>query len=359
MSLFPVVCLLNRWQKASSARYLQKKVRDLTTSWSSKFPSPDSADVICTENEVIQYCALTQYSCKPLCPLWSDLIVTEIEVSQCCALPQYSCKIWSDYLRDREESVLVTEPTLLQNALPLLLTRFKLRSRWSSSGHCPNTRASLSDQTVLKFELPLRSRYTSDGQCANTPGSLSASCPFISHFGSSSAVMRFPRTVMSRVAWKRTLALPLPYHYGCRPRRSSSIGQWLTDASCPLSLWHSSRSFSVWSSCQVVGTSPRVVTKASVTISNGCVYVAYLVTCVVFFCTVDWLTSSVSPFPPDYFAGDISLSHIDFLCVCPDECSSFSGDVVSRRVTSLRTLNRLLVVILVTRHSEVCLSSLH
>ena len=93
MSLFRVVCLLNRWKSASSARCLQKKARGLTTPRSSKPPSPDSADVIGAEIEVSQRCALPQHSCKALGPVWSDFpIASEIEVSQRCALRQHSCK---------------------------------------------------------------------------------------------------------------------------------------------------------------------------------------------------------------------------------------------------------------------------
>ena len=102
MSLFLVACLLNRWQRASSARCLQIKARGLTTPRSSKPPFPDSAEVIATENEVSQRCALRQHSCKTLCPGCSNAIVLEIEVSQRSALPQHSCKalcpVWSDVI---------------------------------------------------------------------------------------------------------------------------------------------------------------------------------------------------------------------------------------------------------------------
>jgi hypothetical protein len=105
MSLFLVACLLNRWQRASSARCLQKKARGLTTPRSSKPPSPDSADVIGAEIEVSQRCALPQHSCKALRPAWSDQIVADIEVSQRCALTQHSCKAlcpgWSDLINDK------------------------------------------------------------------------------------------------------------------------------------------------------------------------------------------------------------------------------------------------------------------
>ena len=46
MWLFLVPCLLNRWERASSARCLRNKARGLTTSRTSKSPCPDSADVI-------------------------------------------------------------------------------------------------------------------------------------------------------------------------------------------------------------------------------------------------------------------------------------------------------------------------
>jgi hypothetical protein len=80
MSLFLVACLLNRWQRASSARCLQNKARCLTTPRSSKPPSPNSADVIGAEIEVSQRCALCKHSCKALCPACSDQIPAEIEV---------------------------------------------------------------------------------------------------------------------------------------------------------------------------------------------------------------------------------------------------------------------------------------
>ena len=82
MSLLIVACLLNRWQRASSARCLQKQTRGLTTPRSSKPPFPNSADVIAAEIEVSQRCALPQHSCKTLCPSLADLIVEKIEVSQ-------------------------------------------------------------------------------------------------------------------------------------------------------------------------------------------------------------------------------------------------------------------------------------
>jgi hypothetical protein len=48
---------------------------------------------LCTvvEIEVSQRCALSQHSCKLLCPACADLIAAEIEVSQRCALRQDSC----------------------------------------------------------------------------------------------------------------------------------------------------------------------------------------------------------------------------------------------------------------------------
>ena len=110
MSLFLVAGLLNRWQRASSARCLQNKARVLTTSRTSKPLFPDSVDVMASEIEVSQRRALRQHSCKTLVPLFCnfiaveievsqrytlpgfvDVITEEIEVSQCCALPQNSC----------------------------------------------------------------------------------------------------------------------------------------------------------------------------------------------------------------------------------------------------------------------------
>jgi high-affinity Fe2+/Pb2+ permease len=58
MSLFLVACLLDRWQRASSARCLQNKARGLTTPRSSKPLFPDSADAIGAEIEVSQRWAL-------------------------------------------------------------------------------------------------------------------------------------------------------------------------------------------------------------------------------------------------------------------------------------------------------------
>ncbi len=92
MSLFLVPRLLNRWQRASCARCLQTKSRDLTTPRSSKPPLPDSADVIVPEIEVRQGCALPQHSCKTFCPSLADPIGVEIEVSQRWTLCQHSCK---------------------------------------------------------------------------------------------------------------------------------------------------------------------------------------------------------------------------------------------------------------------------
>jgi hypothetical protein len=63
MSLFLVACLLNRWQRASSARCLDKKTRGLTTPRSS----------------------------KPLCRVCFNAIAAEIEVSKRSALRQHSC----------------------------------------------------------------------------------------------------------------------------------------------------------------------------------------------------------------------------------------------------------------------------
>ena len=69
--LLPVwQCLLNRWQRASSARCPEKKTRDLDTSRTSKLPSPDSFDVITAEIVVSQRWALPQHSCKTLRPSW-------------------------------------------------------------------------------------------------------------------------------------------------------------------------------------------------------------------------------------------------------------------------------------------------
>ena len=92
MSLYLVARLLNRWQRTSSARCLQNKVRGLTTPRSSEPPFPDSADLIAVEIEVSQRWALRQHSCKTLRPFWSNVIAPEIEVSQHCALHQHSCK---------------------------------------------------------------------------------------------------------------------------------------------------------------------------------------------------------------------------------------------------------------------------
>ena len=78
MSLFLVACLLNRWQRASSARCLQTKARGLTAPRSSKPPFSDSADLIETEIEVSQRWALRQHSYKPLCPGIVDLIEAQI-----------------------------------------------------------------------------------------------------------------------------------------------------------------------------------------------------------------------------------------------------------------------------------------
>jgi hypothetical protein len=69
-----------RWQRASSARCLQNKDRDLTTPRSSNPPFPDSVDVISVDIELSQLCALPQHSCKTLCPACSNVIVPEIEV---------------------------------------------------------------------------------------------------------------------------------------------------------------------------------------------------------------------------------------------------------------------------------------
>jgi hypothetical protein len=92
MSLFVVACLLNRWQRASSARCLQKKARGLTTPRSSKPPFPGWSDLIEAEIEVSQLCALPKHSRKALCTCWTDPIVAEIEVGQRWALRQHSCK---------------------------------------------------------------------------------------------------------------------------------------------------------------------------------------------------------------------------------------------------------------------------
>jgi hypothetical protein len=77
MLLFLVACLLNRWQRASSARCVQNKARGLTTPRSSKPPFPDIPDVICTEIQVSQRCALRQHSCKTLCTGIADLIAAD------------------------------------------------------------------------------------------------------------------------------------------------------------------------------------------------------------------------------------------------------------------------------------------
>ncbi len=93
MSLFLLACLLHKWQRASSAGCLLKKSRGLTTPRSSKSSFPDNSDVIVTEIEVSQRCALTQHPCKTLCPGCSNVIVVETEVSQRSAIRQRSCKI--------------------------------------------------------------------------------------------------------------------------------------------------------------------------------------------------------------------------------------------------------------------------
>jgi hypothetical protein len=62
ISLLLVACLLNKGQRASSARCLQNKARGLTTPRSSKPPSPDIVDVTAPEIEVNQRCALPQHS---------------------------------------------------------------------------------------------------------------------------------------------------------------------------------------------------------------------------------------------------------------------------------------------------------
>jgi hypothetical protein len=76
LSLFLVACLLNRWQRASNARCLQKKARDMTTPRfdATKPPSPDIFDAIDADIKVSQRCALRQHSCKKRCPACSDLI---------------------------------------------------------------------------------------------------------------------------------------------------------------------------------------------------------------------------------------------------------------------------------------------
>jgi hypothetical protein len=68
---------------------------------------------------------------------------------------------------------------------------------------------------------------------------------------------------------------------------------------------------------------------------------------------------------PAFLAADISLRRTDFLCVWPDECTSFAGAVVSRLVTTL-PLSGCLPVYgaaclpqpLPPRHSQVCLGRL-
>ena len=51
-----------------------------------------------------------------------------------------------------------------------------------------------------------------------------------------------------------------------------------------------------------------------------------------------YLPCSVSPLSPDSLAADMSLSLIHFLCVTPDECTSFSTAGVSRKKLSVPVL---------------------
>jgi hypothetical protein len=62
-----------------------------------------------------------------------------------------------------------------------------------------------------------------------------------------------------------------------------------------------------------------------------------LVVVVLFFCESGCFPFSVSTFPPVCLTADIPFRQIDFLIVRPDECSSFSGTVVSRLVTELHS----------------------
>jgi hypothetical protein len=75
-----------KWQKASSARSLQRTTTDLTTPQSSNPPSSSCADHVAAQFEVSQRWALRKHSCKTLCPGFVYHIVAEIEVSQRCAL---------------------------------------------------------------------------------------------------------------------------------------------------------------------------------------------------------------------------------------------------------------------------------
>ena len=101
---FLVACLLNRWQRASSASCLQQKTRGLTTPRSSKLPSPNISDVIAAEQHLRCHrrWALRQHSSKTLCPGIADPIV-------------------------------------------------RLRSRCASAGHCASTLASLSASAALAY----------------------------------------------------------------------------------------------------------------------------------------------------------------------------------------------------------------
>jgi hypothetical protein len=119
MSLFLVACLLNRWQRASSARCLQRGLTPRATPRSSKPPVPDSADFIAAEIEVRQRSAMPQHSCKAICPGLVDPIFAEIHVSQRWALRQHSCKTLCPGCSNGLQDCWRTAPALLQGYLPL------------------------------------------------------------------------------------------------------------------------------------------------------------------------------------------------------------------------------------------------
>jgi hypothetical protein len=156
VSLFLVACLLNRWQRASSARCLenQNKARGLTSPRSTK-PPMHSADVIGAEIEVSQFCALRQNSCNAFCPASSDLIEAEIEVSQRWALRQHSCKPLCPSIADViEVEIEVSQRwALRQNSCePLcpgcseirIAAEIKVRQRWALRQHSCKTLCILS-----------------------------------------------------------------------------------------------------------------------------------------------------------------------------------------------------------------------
>jgi hypothetical protein len=152
MSLFLVACLLNRWQRASSARCLQNKARGLTTPRSSKPPLPDSADAIEAEIEVSLRCALPQHSCKALCPGWSDAIVAEIEVSQCCALRQHFCK------------------TLCPGIVDFIVAEIEVSQRWALPQHscktiCPDWTDLIIPESEVRQRCALRQHRLVRSHC--------------------------------------------------------------------------------------------------------------------------------------------------------------------------------------------------